>query len=528
LRDLIIVGCGPVGAVAGNLAGAAGLSASIFERATDVFKLPRAIHFDAHIMRILQQAQIARDILPETRVWKRSTFYGADGQPIRVHEWPDDQLYGWDAHYLFYQPALERLLRAGLNRHQAVQVHLGTEVGAVKQYADHVTVTTREVATGRYSEVSGRHLIAADGASSFIRDNTGIRLLDNGFDEPWLVIDLLCERELGRPNESEMFCDPRRPSTRVPGPGRHHRWEFMLLPGEKPEHMQQPDVIRALLQPWVSLDEVEILRASVYRFHSLIAERWRDGRVFLAGDAAHQTPPFLGQGLCHGIRDVQNLIWKIAAATRGGRAELLRESYEAERRPHVTRIINMAVNAGREICMLDPAAAAERDQRLRRAALTGELPRTTFQGLPPLEDGLFSGTTAAGELFPQPTIRSGRGHVALFDDLVPPDVAVVAINYAAPAISSAAAELDVPVVAAGEMPAKYGTGLMATSDQLAKWFEERGGCFAVLRPDRYVFGVTSEADEAEAMLRELCASGRPLRRRRPPPAAPDTSAGPAR
>ena len=256
----------------------------------------------------------------------------------------------------------------------------------------------------------------------------------------------------------------------------------------------------------------------MYRFHSLIAERWRDGLVFLAGDAAHQTPPFLGQGLCHGIRDVQNLIWKIAAATNGGRAESLRESYEAERRPHVTRIINMAVNAGREICLLDPAAAAERDQRLRRAALTGELPRTTFQGLPPLEDGLFSGTTAAGELFPQPTVRSGHGHVALFDDLVPPDVAVVTTNDAAPAISPAAAELDVPVVAVGEMPAKFGSGLIATSDHLVKWFEERGGRFAVLRPDRYVFGVASEAGEAEAMLRELCASGRPLRRRRPPPA----------
>jgi 3-(3-hydroxy-phenyl)propionate hydroxylase len=518
LRDLIIVGCGPVGAVAGNLAGAAGLSVSVLERATDVFKLPRAIHFDAQIMRILQQAQVARDMLQETRVWKRSTFYGADGQPIRVHEWPDDQVYGWDAHYLFYQPTLEKLLRAGLNRHQAVHVQLGVEVVAVRQHADHVTVTTREVATGRHAEVSGRHLIAADGASSFVRDSLGIRLLDDGFDEPWLVIDLLCERELGRPGESEMFCDPRRPSTRVPGPGRHHRWEFMLLPGETPERMQQPDVIRALLRPWVSLDEVELLRASVYRFHSLIAERWRDGLVFLAGDAAHQTPPFLGQGLCHGIRDVQNLIWKIAAATRGGRAESLRESYEAERRPHVRRIINMAVIAGREICMLDPAAAAERDQRLRRARLAGDLPLTTFQGLPPIEDGLFSGTTAAGELFPQPAIQSGNGNVALFDDLVPPDVAVVTTNDAAPALSSAAAELDVPVVAVGEMPAKYGGGLIATSDHLVKWFEERGGRFAVLRPDRYVFGVASEAGEAEAMLRELCGWGRPLRRRRPRPA----------
>ena len=240
MRDLIIVGCGPVGAVAGNLAGAAGLSVSVLERATDVFELPRAIHFDAHTMRILQQAQIARDILPETRVWKRSTFYGADGQPIRVHEWPDDQIYGWDAHYLFYQPTLEKLLRAGLNRHRAVRLQLGVEVVAVKQHANHVTVTTREVATGRQGEVSGRHLIAADGASSFVRDSTGIRLLDDGFDEPWLVIDLLCDRELGRPNESEMFCDPRRPSTRVPGPGRVTGGSSCSCPVKRPSRCSSP------------------------------------------------------------------------------------------------------------------------------------------------------------------------------------------------------------------------------------------------------------------------------------------------
>jgi 3-(3-hydroxy-phenyl)propionate hydroxylase len=485
--DLLVVGCGPVGAVAANLAGVAGLSTLVLERETEPFPLPRAIHFDAHIMRILQQAQIAKALEPETRVWHRSTFYGADSEPIRVHAWPTDKPYGWEPHYLFYQPTMEALLRRGIGTHRSVALRTGVEVTGLTQDAAGVTVTTHDIATGSTEEVRARYVIGADGASSTIRTGMGAALVGSDFDEPWLVVDLLCERELGRPNESEMFCDPARPATRIPGPGNHHRWEFMLLPGEQAEDLQGKQAIGALLKPWVELDEVEILRSSVYRFHSLLATRWRDGRVFLAGDAAHQTPPFLGQGLCHGIRDVHNLLSKIGAAVAGGPAETLLASYETERRPHVEQIIDMAVAAGREICLLDPVAAAERDRRTRAAAHEGTLPRTTFQGMPPLREGLFAATPGAGELFPQPHLHASSGQHALFDDVIAADVTVVALPGVAQQFRGAGAAV-VDTLACPEVEG---------------WFEAHGCTVAVVRPDRYVYGTTGSVEEAARMIREL-------------------------
>jgi 3-(3-hydroxy-phenyl)propionate hydroxylase len=499
--DLLIVGCGPVGAVAANLAGAAGLSTCVVERADDVFTLPRAIHFDAHVMRILQQAGVADEVLPATRVWKRSTFYGADGGPIRVHEWAQERSLGWDAHYLFYQPTLEATLRTRLQRRENVDLRLSTEVLGVDQGSGAISVRLRDGATGDRTELRARYLLATDGASSFVRAQRGIDLIDHGFDEPWMVIDLLCDRPLGRADESEMFCDPRRPATRVPGPGRHHRWEFMLLPGETAEEIQRPESIEALLRPWVAIDEVQILRASVYRFHALVADRWRDGRVLLAGDAAHQTPVFLGQGLCHGIRDVQNLMWKLAAALGGGPENDLLDSYEAERRPHVETIIAMAVAAGRDICLLDPAAASARDARIRDEAAAGRLPRTTFQGMPPLQGGLFT-RRGAGELFPQPEVRTGDGRTALMDDIVGAGPTLVA----GPSAAWDLAELATRLGAATLTLDGDGAGdCVPAPVSLQHWIAQRGGTMAVLRPDRYVHAIADDLAEAGDALREVCA-----------------------
>ncbi len=500
LHDLLVVGCGPVGAVAANLAGAAGLSTVVVEQAEEVFDRPRAIHFDAHVMRILQQAGVAEALAPETRTWRRSTFRGADGEPIRVHEWPPDRPQGWDAHHLFYQPQLEALLRARLAERPEVSVRLGSEVVELEQDAEAVTVRVQDRATGRAEELRARWVLGADGASSFVRAQAAIGLLDLDFDEPWMVIDLLCDRELGRPDESEMFCDPRRPATRVPGPGRHHRWEFMLLPGETPEEIQRPEAVAELLRPWVAPDEVELLRASVYRFHALVAERWRDGRSFLCGDAAHQTPPFLGQGMCHGIRDVQNLVWKLAAIRDGAAPEELLESYEAERRPHVETIIAMAVEAGREVCLLDPVAAAERDARTRRAAQTGELPRTTFQGMPPLVGGLFT-RPGAGELLPQPEVRTRGGRRALLDEEVGTTAMLVAPPALAGELGELAHSLGAAVVTVGDETVP---GAVRAPAELAAWLADRGGTCAVVRPDRYVHAIAGDAEEAREALRELC------------------------
>jgi 3-(3-hydroxy-phenyl)propionate hydroxylase len=500
--DLIIVGCGPVGAMAANLAGQAGLSAVVIEEAEQVYDLPRAIHFDAQIMRILQQAGLADAVLPCTRVSERSTFYGADSKIIRVHNWPTSTPYGWQAHYMFYQPELERVLRAGLARHERIDVRLGMRVTGLTQRPSSVSVTTEDTLTGERHEITGCYLIGADGASSLMRSACGIRLLDRNFDEQWLVVDVRTDTELAGPNESEMFCDPARPSTRVPGPGNHHRWEFMLLPGESPQDVQQPETVLGLLKPWLRADEVEIIRAAVYRFHALVADQWRAGRVFLAGDAAHQTPPFLGQGLCHGIRDVQNLILKIGAALAGGPEDALLDSYQAERRPHVEQIIDIAVAVGRDICLLDPVAAADRDQRMRQAAASGTELQTTFQAVPPLRGGLFTATAGAGELFPQPAVRTTARTQALFDDVVGDEVAIVATTSAARELRALAGQLAMPLIDA-EGASTEPDLLAAVSGDLDGWLAEHQARVALVRPDRYVHGTTGDPGEAATIAREL-------------------------
>jgi 3-(3-hydroxy-phenyl)propionate hydroxylase len=274
----------------------------------------------------------------------------------------------------------------------------------------------------------------------------------------------------------------------------------MLLPGETAEQMQQPESIEALLRPWVAIDDVKIVRASVYTFHALVAERWREGRLFLAGDAAHQTPVFLGQGLCHGIRDVQNLIWKIAAVLRGAPDRELLDSFEAERRPHVEAIITMAVNAGRDICLLDPTAAAERDARVRSQATAGELPATTFQGMPPLRGGLFT-RRGAGELFPQPQVMTTDGRTALMDDVVGTAPVLVATQPAAGMMSGIATRLGAEVVTLDGDRASHRATEPAV---LERWLAERGGNVAILRPDRYVHAIADNLDEAADALQEVC------------------------
>jgi 3-(3-hydroxy-phenyl)propionate hydroxylase len=496
--DLTIVGCGPVGAVAANLAANAGLSVAVVDRADEVFDLPRAIHLDGHVMRILQQAGLADAVLQHTRIWRRSTFYGADGLPIRVHDWPLEQVQGWDAHYLFYQPTLEQILRDGFQRFDALDFRRNTEVVALTQNSDSVTVVVRDTKSGVEEVLESRFVIGADGASSVVRSLSGIDLVDNDFDEPWLVVDLITDKEIGAPNESEMFCDPRRPSTRVPGPGSHHRWEFMLLPGETAEQMQRAEVVHSLLSPWVAPDEVQIIRSSVYRFHSLIAERWRDGNVFLAGDAAHQTPPFLGQGLCHGIRDAQNLTWKLRAVLDGANVESLLSSYETERLPQVRQIIEMSVNSGRDICILDRDLAVERDRRMRQEEASGVRAATTFRGLPPLVAGVIGDAAAAGELFPQPVLRFNRSDMRL-DDILGVHVSVVAVEDSAD-LRDVVAKYGVPLVVVDESAECVGT-LSAVA--MKRWFEDRGGRFAILRPDRYVYGVASTVDDTESLLKDL-------------------------
>ncbi len=474
--DVIVVGCGPVGAAAANLLGVRGLRVLVLDKDIEPMLIPRAIHFDASIMRVFQSIGLAGEMEAHCRLIEQLATYGVDGQLLSTSS-PGTGHDGWGAHYNFYQPELERILLNGLERFDRVELRRGAEVTAVDQDASGARV--RWTAGDGEHEASAGYVIGTDGASSTIRKQLRIPLEDLDFDEPWLVVDAHVADGHGLPAAtSQMFCDPRRPTTLVPGPGTHRRWEFMLLEGEDAAEMERPETITRLLATYVDPALVEIIRARVYRFHALVAERWQSGRVFLAGDAAHQTPPFLGQGMCHGIRDVEALAWRIDEVGHGATAELM-DSYQDEREPQVRSIIERAVLKGREICILDIARARERDAAVAErsawsSALDVTLSLSVDQGF------VHPSRRPRATSLPQSSERGRR-----LDDELP--AAFIVVEATAAAANGSAVD---PLPDDGPFPR-----FRIRSAQAAQWLEEQSACWAILRPDRHPYAFACDDQE---------------------------------
>jgi len=408
--DLVIIGFGPVGATLAGLAAQRGLSVVVLERDQEIFSLPRAVQCDHEILRILQELGIAEQILAGTVVNDGISFLSADRHDLLRMTLSREAPTGWSPSVFFHQPTFEATLRRRVVE-LGVEVRLGTEVVELAQSDDRVTA---RLADG--GEVHARFAIGCDGARSSTRATIGGTLVDTGFEESWLVVDLiLSEAVPDLPTRCLQICDPARPHTLVPMPGDRFRFEFMLLDGETAEGIQDPAFVRMLLSAWMDPDLAEVERAAVYTFHGLVASRWREGRIFLAGDAAHQTPPFLGQGMCAGLRDVANLVWKLSAVLDGTNDELL-DTYQLERQPHAQAVIDAAVDFGKLICMTDPAQAAARDEAmLAGPAESAEAPDI----IPPLSSGPAVGP-GGGALSAQPRLDG-----ILLDDLVGPRFCLV-------------------------------------------------------------------------------------------------------
>jgi 3-(3-hydroxy-phenyl)propionate hydroxylase len=461
--DVLVVGLGPVGAALTCLLARRGLTVLAVERETDVYRLPRAAHFDAEIMRLFQQIGIAEEILPVSRPISAYEFVTAANEIIMRFAVSNETAQGWAGGYLFHQPALEEALRACISAASEAEMALGWALQAFTQDADGVTAT---LARGDETRtVRARAMVACDGANSTVRKALDIALFDYGFDEPWLVIDTLMPDEGKLLPYGLQLCDPKRPVTVMPmSPGRR-RWEFMLLPGETAEAMLADGVAERLLAPWASPAEAAIVRKAVYRFHGLVAQEWRRGRVFLVGDAAHQTPPFAGQGMCSGLRDAANLAWKLDLVLKGGASDALLDTYQQEREPHVRQVIELAIAMGKVVCLLDPAAAADRD----RAMLAARAAAPDDAAAPP-QPGIAAGfllpSPRAGDLAPQPRGADGARRDALLGE-------------------------GFCLIARGPCAVPPGVGLLDVSalddgGALAGWLGTAEA--ALLRPDRHVFG----------------------------------------
>lgn len=409
--DVLVVGFGPVGATMAGLAARHGLSVLAVDREVDLYPLPRAAHCDHEILRILQELGCADEIVEAMQVNEGMDFLTADRQVLLSFRSPGLAPTGWPASVLFHQPGFESALRRAVHGTGA-QVRLGHGVAGITQDADGVTATLDD---GEH--VRARYAVGCDGARSMVRHAIGAPVADLEFEEPWLVVDVVRRKPIPElPSHALQVCDPARPHTLVPMPWPRFRFEFMLLPGEDPDAIREPERVRALISAWIDPSLIEIERAAVYTFHGLIATQWRSGRTFLAGDAAHQMPPFLGQGMCSGMRDAANLAWKLAAVQHHGAPGALLDTYQLEREPHVRSIVELAVGFGRLICTTDAREAAERDaQMLAAPRKVDDAP----QGAPSLTPGPAIGP-GGGALSLQPLVRGQR-----FDDLVGPRFALI-------------------------------------------------------------------------------------------------------
>jgi 3-(3-hydroxy-phenyl)propionate hydroxylase len=495
--DVAVVGFGPVGATLTGLLARRGLSVAVFDREEGIYALPRAAHIDHTGLRTIQELGCL-DVLLPTMLPNPGTDLVTAKRTLLARI-PSDQatLSGLPASVYFYQPTFDRTLRQAVGARPEVSVHLATEVVALEQGPDGVLVRTRSLggsAAGPDGAFEVGWVVGCDGASSFVRESQGITRESLHFEEQWLIYDLeLLRGDLGLPDCAVQVCDPRRPHTEFPIPGNRFRFEFMAMPGDDPARMLTTETFASLVGGVMDPAGARVERTATYTFQGLVADTWRLGRVFIAGDAAHLMPPFLGQGMCSGIRDAANLAWKLARVVQGSAPEALLDTYGPERRPHVKRVIESAVALGRIICTTDPDEAAERDRRLLGddAALEA---RFRFV-LPHLEPGpLVLG--GGGRLAPQ---SAGADGTAL-DDVVGNRFLVLAVDRSALGPEAQWWEDNVGawVVTPEDLPDADG--------RLGAWLARRGASVAVIRPDRYVLGTADDLVAiTEAVRPWLCA-----------------------
>ncbi|MEU6019896.1 bifunctional 3-(3-hydroxy-phenyl)propionate/3-hydroxycinnamic acid hydroxylase [Micromonospora sp. NPDC047134] len=517
--DVVVVGCGPVGALTANLLGLRGVSTLVVERSTTPHGQPRAFSCDDEALRIYQQVGLLDSIGADLHQPTRADYLNAAGRTFATIDFSQvDFGFGHAPLNFFDQPRLEGVLRAGLDRYDQVELRLGTELVSLYQDDQRVHLVLRDVHTDQSYPVRARYVLGCDGARSTTRAAVHIPLAGASYAEPWLAVSGEVPPEGIRRAHTTFVCDWRRPAFVSPGARGSYRAEFMLRPGETEAEMTRPDRIAALVEPYVDPARFTVTRAVIYTFHQLIARRWRERRVFLLGDAAHQMPPFLGQGLCSGLRDAANLTWKLALVLDGEADPALLDSYETERRPHTAAMAATSVRLGRVFLARDRRAAWLRDTALRAAQTLPRVRRFVrrfeFKPLPAYDQGLFAGGRrygAVGTMFPQPRVALlGSGVPVLLDEVLGAGFAVLGTSVPAggPARPPVRAIVVHPGDAAGPAspgaePADERVHVIDLDSVIIPWLR-RHRCEAVLlRPDRFVFALGSTVEVLGALAGTL-------------------------
>jgi 3-(3-hydroxy-phenyl)propionate hydroxylase len=420
--DVLVIGNGPVGATLAALLGRYGVNALVVDKVHDVLLMPRAIALDNEALRILQLAGLDEDAFETVTIPHVKMHCPLVGQFGQANT--RGRIDGHPKLVTFYQPDLEHAMRRQASRFANVSFQGGLTLLDLSQDETGVSASLEDE-SGHVHQVHAAYLVGADGASSKVRTLIGQDFEGQSYAEDWLIVD--AESRQGQAiDHVEFLCDHRRPTPHMPAPGGRERWEFMLRPGESRGDMESDERIRKLLEPWIPADRLKIERKAVYRFHARCCDSFQKGRVFLIGDAAHITPPFVGQGLVAGLRDAANLAWKLSWVLQGRASKAILDTYDEERRPHAREMIALAKLMGR-LVMPGNAWAAAATHGFMKALRLIPAARRHFEELDikpknRFKRGLFTPDSrrkgpANGALFPQGWVRN-QGRVCLSDDLL--------------------------------------------------------------------------------------------------------------
>lgn len=497
---VVIAGGGPTGLTLANLLGMYGVECLLVERHAATVHEPRAVSIDDESLRTMQAAGIVDEVFAQTVAGYGSHYFTADGVCFAKVE-PTGRPYGFPRRNAFRQPILERQLRAALSRFAHVTAAFEHELVSFEQNENGVALLIRR-ADGSEIGITCDYLIGCDGASSGIRKALGIVLGGSTFAERWLIVDL--ENSPARSRHTVVFCNTERPCIALPGPDNTRRYEFYLHPHEHDDDFLNPDTLQHLLATHEGAPGSRIVRKVIYTFHARVADRWSQGRVFIAGDAAHLTPPFAGQGMNSGLRDANNLAWKLAAVVRGELGPHLLDTYEVERRDHVWAMIEMALRMGR---VMAPRSKLEAFAVQNGMRLLGLYPpvrdyfaQMKFKPSPRfargflLPDGRSARRTLVGRLFPQPNVRLDDGSSAALDEVLGQGFALVMRGVPDDAAMLGLSETDwgaiVPsgvIVAPADDVSLAPAGIQVVRESDPQdWVAIPTGHVFVLRPDRYV------------------------------------------
>jgi len=488
--DVLIVGAGPVGQITALLLAQRGLRVVVLERWEQPYPLPRAVALAHDVVRVLHTlgigTRLARLLEPWGQAGEELLLESSDGERLADTEVSLDSPSGHPQMSSFSQPDLEQVLEDRVHEVDAIDQHRGVTVRDVRARDGFVDVVGVD-RDGTELSFSARYVVGCDGANSVVREAIGAPVNDLHFDREWLVVDVVPHEPLtGAMRNIGQRLGPARPTTFVAAGPSRRRFEFMMMPGDDPAQLDTDAETWKLLRPWgFDTTNSELTRHARYTFRGRWVTQWRIGRILLAGDAAHQMPPFLGQGLNSGIRDAANLAWRLALVADGIAPETLLDGYAAERTDQVETIVRESVAMGGLICTTDPDEAAGRDEMLKNAG------RIDFRADWPLRTGTLHDDPGAGTLGVQaPVAAAGRS--GMFDDLCSPGGTCVLLGADRDPLEGLDPSLAARWRSLHGHSVHFGpSGWVDVERKYSHWFDALNARVVLIRPDFHVFGTSS-------------------------------------